>query len=296
MEREDLELVVALIEARAVIGAGARLGLSQPVVTRRLQKLEEELGTTLLSRRTRPAKPTSEGLRAYKESKKILRQLNELTASFQQDAVIDGELRLGTALALGDDLLEHPIECLRRDFPHLSLQIIASESNDLVARLGHRNLDVAVVLAPINFTVPDPFISEVIESQEGVIVASKELMLPQKLTLRELAGQRWVLNPSGCCGRDAVRNELERQELPFHIAAESTSLSLRFELVKKGMGIGLFPEHFVRMHWQRSGLQKLSVPELKLRYEVVLIWHSDSAHQKAPLASVKMALQRFFRR
>lgn len=146
-------------------------------------------------------------------------------------------------------------------------------------------------MTAINFAMPDPFVGAVIASQQGVIVASKELMLPKKATLRELAEQRWVLNPS--C--HAVRNEMDRQDLPFNLAAETTTLSLRLGLVVKGMGIGIFPEHVFRIHRYRSGLQKLSVPELKLRYEVGLIWHPDSAHLKGPLACLTNAFQRFFR-
>lgn len=146
MEREDLELIVALTETRTVTGAGVQLGLKQPVVTRRVQSLEKKLGTTLLSRRTRPAEPTSDCIRIYKQAKRLLRQLNELTAWLQTDAVISGELRFGTALSLGDDMLEHPLERLRKDFPHLSVQLVLSHRNQTMTSLKGWDTGVLMLL------------------------------------------------------------------------------------------------------------------------------------------------------
>jgi DNA-binding transcriptional LysR family regulator len=46
----NLRSLVAVAEAGAITEAARRLGLTQPALTRRLQQLESEFGTTLLQR------------------------------------------------------------------------------------------------------------------------------------------------------------------------------------------------------------------------------------------------------
>jgi DNA-binding transcriptional LysR family regulator len=65
MNIHDLEAFVAVVETGSIVGASARLNLTQPGVTRRIQNLEERLGTALLDRQSKPLKPTSSGREAY---------------------------------------------------------------------------------------------------------------------------------------------------------------------------------------------------------------------------------------
>jgi DNA-binding transcriptional LysR family regulator len=52
MNIHDLEAFVAVVETGSIVGASARLNLTQPGVTRRVQNLEEQLATPLLDRQS----------------------------------------------------------------------------------------------------------------------------------------------------------------------------------------------------------------------------------------------------
>ena len=59
MNTHDLVAFVAVVETGSVVAASARLNLTQPGVTRRIQNLEEMLGAQLLDRLSKPLKPTA---------------------------------------------------------------------------------------------------------------------------------------------------------------------------------------------------------------------------------------------
>lgn len=61
MNLDDLQAFVAAVETGSVGRAALRLNLTQPAVSRRIQRLEEALDTTLLDRDSKPAKPTPAG-------------------------------------------------------------------------------------------------------------------------------------------------------------------------------------------------------------------------------------------
>ena len=61
MELEDLRTFVALAATRSFSGAAKELFLTQSAVTRRLQRLEQALGGSLVDRRRRPLVLTAAG-------------------------------------------------------------------------------------------------------------------------------------------------------------------------------------------------------------------------------------------
>ena len=70
MNTHDLVAFVAVVETGSIVAASARLNLTQPGVTRRIQNLEELLGTQLLDRLSKPLKPTSAGHAAYEHGRR----------------------------------------------------------------------------------------------------------------------------------------------------------------------------------------------------------------------------------
>src|SRR5260370_11786170 len=80
MNVHDLEAFVAVVETGSIVGASARLNLTQPGVTRRIQNLEERLGAALLDRQSKPLKPTPAGREAYDHGRRVLRSPHDLKA------------------------------------------------------------------------------------------------------------------------------------------------------------------------------------------------------------------------
>jgi len=65
---ENLQAIVAVVEAQSLTKASARLCVTQSAVSRRLQQLEETLGASLFDRTQRPPAPTALGLRVYEHA------------------------------------------------------------------------------------------------------------------------------------------------------------------------------------------------------------------------------------
>jgi DNA-binding transcriptional LysR family regulator len=74
----DLEAFVSVVDHGSVVAAAAGLHLTQSAVTRRIQNLEDALGTPLLDRQTRPLQPTRAGQETYEFAKPVLSSVNDL--------------------------------------------------------------------------------------------------------------------------------------------------------------------------------------------------------------------------
>src|SRR4051794_40414058 len=128
MNVHDLEAFVAVVETGSISGASARLNLTQPGVTRRIQNLEDRLGTAVLDRQTKPLRPTSSGRGAYEQGRRVLRSLEDLKASLTPQGDVRGEFRLGIMPYLSDAALALPLDRLRQEFPQLTLRITSGWS------------------------------------------------------------------------------------------------------------------------------------------------------------------------
>ena len=75
----DLEAFLAVKETSSFHAASERLNLSQSSVTRRVQKLEEALGTEVFERTTRDVRPTLAAKRLQVRAEAILQDAQETT-------------------------------------------------------------------------------------------------------------------------------------------------------------------------------------------------------------------------
>lgn len=132
---EDVLAFVRVVETGGFSRAAARLGLSKSIISRRVSRLEAELGVRLLNRTTRGIAPTEAGLEFKERCAEILRQLElarEAVACREKD--VAGTLRLSVPLSFGISRLAPAIAAFSEKHPRLSVDLSLSDRFvDLVA-------------------------------------------------------------------------------------------------------------------------------------------------------------------
>lgn len=89
---------VGVVEAGSFAEAARRLGLANSILTKRMQQLEEHLGTRLLQRSTRHLSVTEAGTAYYERCLEILSQINEAADAISSLTLKpSGNLRIGCA-------------------------------------------------------------------------------------------------------------------------------------------------------------------------------------------------------
>jgi DNA-binding transcriptional LysR family regulator len=81
MEFDDIRAFVAIAEARSVSRAARALYLTQPAVTRRMQRLESALGVTLCDRTRRPVTLTEAGQTVLERCRHVLDAVRAVRSS-----------------------------------------------------------------------------------------------------------------------------------------------------------------------------------------------------------------------
>jgi DNA-binding transcriptional LysR family regulator len=291
----DLEAFVSVVDHGSIVAAAAHLHLTQSAVTRRIQNLEDALGTPLLDRQTRPLQSTRAGQETYEFAKPVLSSVNDLKTGIMHGGEPSGEFRFGVSRALGDLAIDLPIRCLRADFPKVRIQAFVQWSAVLMDRLANRSLDCAVVLLPEGSTPPASLLSECLEAIPMTIVAAKTKRLSQPSTLEELASSAWVLNPQGCGSRQSLEAALLQRGLPFVSAVEAEGYELQLSLISDGVGLGLVMPQVLRSSALRRHIKPVKVKNFSLMQNVWIL-HSKHIGRLAPaVRCVRDAVKQQFR-
>jgi DNA-binding transcriptional LysR family regulator len=101
MDIEDLQTFVAVADAGGVSAAARRLGLSKSIVSRRLFRIEAELGAQLLSRTTRGAALTEAGSTFRDHAARASAEIDTARETILPTGGLRGRLRVAMPLSFG---------------------------------------------------------------------------------------------------------------------------------------------------------------------------------------------------
>ena len=290
MNTHDLEAFLAVVETGSIVGASARLNLTQPGVTRRVQNLEDLLGTTLLDRQSKPLKPTAAGREAYEQGRRVLRSLEDLKSGLAPDAPVRGEFRIGIMPYLSDAALSAPLDRLRIVFPDLTLRITSGWSPRLVEQVVRNELDAAALCLAEGIEPPAELVAEDLGPQQVLLVAAPELGVPREAGLAELSRFAWVMNENGCGFRAFLRHTFEAARLPFQVGVEAMSADLRLSLVARGHGIGVVtPAALAGSPW-RDRIEVLDTAGFRPRVRSWLLHRAPAGRLARPIALFRETL------
>ncbi|CAB3770717.1 LysR family transcriptional regulator [Burkholderia sp. MSh2] len=166
-----LALFVDVVDQQSFSAAARRLGVAASSVTRRIDRLETQLGIRLLHRTTHALRPTEAGQLLYGRATRMLAELRGLQEDLHsQHDEPSGLLRVDCPAPFGRRHLMAALAAFMQRHPALQVDLLLTDSMvDLQgARLG-ADVDLAVRIGPLEDT---RFVATVLAPQRRVLCAS----------------------------------------------------------------------------------------------------------------------------
>src|ERR1700693_2853999 len=207
------------------------LYLTPSALTRRIQRLEVELGVVLLDRHFKPPKLTQGGFDVLEKSRAILSSLSDLKASTSGNTTPVGPFRLGLSHALARPEISKVIIELGKQFPLLQPSIGNDISRQLLARLRLGELDGALVVLPTETATHDDLEGVTLTHDTMRVVQARTAVQPRSSKCSEFYRRNWVLYPAGCLVWEEIRHRVERLGAPLMVAAELHHPALPLSLI-----------------------------------------------------------------
>lgn len=145
MEIDDLETFVEVADAGGVSPAARRLGVSKSIVSRRLFRLEAELGVQLLARTTRGAALTEAGATFRDHAARVCAEIDIARDLILPAGELRGRLRVAAPLSFGPTHFAPVLAEMARRHPQLHIHTcytdrfvdLVSEGYDCAIRVGY---------------------------------------------------------------------------------------------------------------------------------------------------------------
>jgi LysR family transcriptional regulator, nitrogen assimilation regulatory protein len=149
MDLRQLKFFLRVVEHGSLTRAAADLSVAQPVLSRQIRDLEEELGVPLLSRNGRGMVLTEAGKRFLPRARSITQDADsarEEVRSLRERP--SGSVTVAMAPIAGAILWVPLLAEVQRSFPDIRLQVAEGYSGHVMEWLVHGKADVGVIYQP----------------------------------------------------------------------------------------------------------------------------------------------------
>lgn len=144
---DEMQAFIAVVDSGSITAAAEQLGQTPSGVSRALGRLEEKLGTTLLTRTTRRVHRTEEGEAFLEQARAIIASVEaaeeQIAARRERPA---GRLRVDAATPFVLHVIAPLVAGYRARYPDVALEINSSER---YIDLLERRTDVAIRIGPL---------------------------------------------------------------------------------------------------------------------------------------------------
>jgi len=220
-----LRTFVTIADLGGVPRAATVLSRSQPAVSLQVKRLEEMLGTQLLTRRGRRMRPTEEGTLLLEYARQILR-LNDEAVTTMIAPKVAGHVRLGIPNEFAMSVLPVILGRFAQSHPDVTLEVNCALSTHLIDGLAQREFDVVLAIHDKPQRQAKRLWQEklVWVSAPGHDSHSDE---PVPL----------IVAPRGCVYRKRIIDTLSEKEVPWRIVYTSASYGGIRAAALAGLGV-----------------------------------------------------------
>ena len=221
METRVLRYFLAVAREGSITAAANSLHLTQPTLSRQIKELEEELGQTLLVRKSHRVALTPEGMLLRSRAEEIISMVDKTEAEFiSMGNTISGSVYIGGGETRAMTEIAKIIKELRGSFPDIHFHLYSGNASDVTERLEKGLLDFGLLIQPADISKYD-YISLPGKDTWGVVMR-KDSPLAAKTSIKkeDLLGLPLI------CSRQALSPRLEGNSYADWFGADYVGLNI----------------------------------------------------------------------
>jgi DNA-binding transcriptional LysR family regulator len=255
-----LQLLDILGRTRNLRLAAEQMHITQPAATKILADIEEIFGATLFERLPREMRPTELGVRALRYSAETLAVHNKFFEEFETlKGGGHGHLTVGTISGFAAHPLTTSIKEIKKRRPLLVIKVLEQSSDQLLAWLAERKIDVMIGRFTENWQRADFQYERLLEEELWVVACHHHPLCDNKhFSMVDLANWPWILYPQPTALRKVTDDIFRAAGFTSTLSVvETASFLSAFELLQSTEMISLQPATIVQKYVDKGLLTRL---------------------------------------
>jgi len=266
MELKHLRYFLAVADLKSFSRAASQLNISQPVLSRQIKKLEEELQTALFYRDGRGAHLTDAGSELYSHAIRITDRVSMAVKAVHRHQHTElSEISVGAPPSLGPHFLADITGILRANYPRTRLCIIEGYSEQLADWLLTGRLDVALLYdARVQGAIE---VRQRISERLGLIThPGHPLTVTGEVDLKELQSLTLLAPGHPSTTRDCLERVADQHGYKLTYDLQVESIPALKALVSAGVGAAVLPIAAVQdeLNWGTLAFAEIVNPSAPL--------------------------------
>jgi DNA-binding transcriptional LysR family regulator len=241
-ESLDLRAFVAVVDLEGFHRAAEALNLSQPALSRRIQRLEAAVGAALLERTTRRVALTTVGRELLPLVRRMLDEFDSsLFAMREVGRQRGGQISLACVPTAAFYFLPSVIARFNEQYPNIRFRILDLSANEGLESVARGEVEFGINLLGAS----DPELTfEPLLEDPFVLACRRDHPLAKRdlVTWSDLEGQPLVAVSRASGNRILLDAALVRAGVRLSWSYEVTHLSTSLGLVEAGLGISVLPQ------------------------------------------------------
>ena len=239
--------------------AAKELYISQPAISKSIQKLEESVGCKLFSRSSRGVVLTDEGQLLYEHVSEAFETLTMGEEKLKRSIELGvGHLKIGVSSTLCKYLLLPYLKEFIRQNPHISISISCQSTNDTLKLLEDNKIDIGLIGKPENLkNIHFDFLEEI----EDIFVAAKDYLRNLKARGIQkdhiLQSSTLMLLDKNNMTRQYIDDYLQENQIIIKDSIDISDMDLLIDFARIGVGVACVIKNFVREDLENGTLMEI---------------------------------------
>lgn len=284
MDMAALQVFLVVAETGSFTRAAERVFLTQAAVSKRIARLEHDLGTRLFDRIGRRTQLTAPGRVLQARARAILDEIEDLRRGITNlSGKVVGVLSFATSHHVGLHRLPAALKHFYESYPEVQLDLHFMDSEAACAAVAHGGLELAVVTLP-----PDPppqlNLTKVWDDPLDIVVSPLHaLAVARRPDARALLEYPAILPGPGTYTREIILQAFGNLRTEIKTGMTTNYLEVLRMLASIGLGWSALPRSMID-----AELKVVQIKNLRIRRELGIVTHAARTLSNAGQALLRI--------
>jgi DNA-binding transcriptional LysR family regulator len=281
---QQLEVLMALVEAGSFTRAAVKLSLSQPSLTKQIQNLEEAVGSRLVNRGVTGISLTPEGQIIYGYAKRTIRLREDAKERVVRlKAQESGHIYVAASTIPATYILPRLLSRLKHTHPDIRVHIQMHDSEETLQIVLNDQAEMGFIgKEPINKKLVVQRLWK--DSLVLAVPASHPLSNRRAVKVEELREIPFIIREKGSATRDIIEECLEKQLRTslsrFNVICEMGSSEAVKEAILAGLGVSILSVFAIERELKQGMLATVDISDCAVERYFYLIYKKQLSLMK----------------
>jgi DNA-binding transcriptional LysR family regulator len=276
---EDMRLFATVVEHTSLNKAAERLNVSQPALSRRISRLESELGIELFRRIGKRLELTAAGQLTYEFALELRRfhgsYLQRLNAFKTDEAPV---VTIGASLTTLQTTLPDLITAMTEKHPSLEIKAVTGKSHEIATLVKERKVDFGLVASAVDDDAAITSLPLFEDHLMLVLPRTHFIMERTQIEMSDLNGLPMILFAPGTWYRTLTDELFRRYGIKPEVQMEIDSFEAIVRLLSACRAGTLLPKSYLRRQLlEDNELYVVRVRDLEQTKRTTSLIHGDPA-------------------